>query len=127
MNALFINLSNHPSSKWSPLQLEAAMDMVDRSPVIDMVFPNIKPEMSTKEVQNLANEYIDKIKNLINEYDAEKVVLHVMGEMTFTYYIVFSFRLSPIVTCVASTTKRNVIEKNGEKISIFEFIQFRKY
>jgi hypothetical protein len=127
MNALFINLSNHPSSKWSPLQLEAAMDMVDRSPVIDMAFPNIKPEMTTKEVQNLANEYIDKIKNLINEYDAEKVVLHVMGEMTFTYHIAFSFRLSPIVTCVASTTKRNVIEKNGEKISIFEFVQFRKY
>ena len=31
------------------------------------------------------------------------------------------------INCIASTTKRNVIEKDGAKVSRFEFVKFRDY
>ena len=128
MNGLFINLSNHPSNRWSESQISSAIDMVNMGPVVDIPFPNIDPELTKEEVDNLSKEYIEKIDNLFLEYDAEKIILHVMGEMTFTYKIINHFKDSYIFTCVASTTKRNVVEKeDGTKVSVFEFVQFREY
>jgi len=125
---LFINLSNHPSSGWTPEQMNAALEMVDNAPVIDMQFPLIDPEMNTKEVQKLAKNVFIKICKLINEYDADQVILHVMGEMCFTYKIVEFSKQSNSIICVASTTKRVVSEDaNRSKVSKFEFVQFRKY
>ena len=130
MKKIFINLSNHPSNKWSSNQIATAIDMADMGPVVDVPFPNIDPEMSTDDISGLARDIFYKdILNLIAEYDADEVILHVMGEMTFTYNIinlVKNFKGENIV-CVASTTKRNVVEKNGIKTSTFEFVQFRKY
>ena len=53
--------------------------------------------------------------------------------MCFTYNVVdlaklFLKKELKNIICIASTTKRNVIEKeDGTKISIFEFVQFREY
>jgi len=46
--------------------------------------------------------------------------------MTFTFSLVKRLLGNDIV-CIASTTKRNVIERDGKKISIFKFVKFRKY
>lgn len=127
MNALFINISNHPSSKWDVKQIDAALAMVNNGPIIDMPFPNIDPNMSSSDVIDLADNYFSKILNLIHEYEADYVVFHVMGEMTFTYNLVKLLNENGY-HCYASTTKRNVVEKeDGTKISVFEFIQFREY
>ena len=64
MNNLFINLSNHPSSKWSAKQIDAALKLSDNGPIIDMPFPNIDPEMSSDEINALSDEYVAKIINL---------------------------------------------------------------
>jgi len=126
MNNLFINLSNHSSNKWSPTQINAALNMVNNGPIIDMPFPNIDPNMSSSDVIDLAIEYRSKIINLIDEYEADYVVFHIMGEMTFTFNLV-NFLKDNGYHCYASTTKRNVIEKDGVKTSVFEFVKFREY
>jgi len=46
--------------------------------------------------------------------------------MTFTYMMVN--RLQALkMDCVATTSERIVTEQDGKKISIFNFVQFRKY
>ena len=126
MNAIFINLSNHPSSKWDVKQITAALKMVDNGPIIDVTFPSIEPELEYSDVIDLAKDYFTKVTNLINEYEVDYVVFHIMGEMTFTYNLVKILNDNGY-HCYASTTKRNVVEKDGVKTSVFEFVQFRKY
>ena len=105
---LFINLSNHPSSKWSPKQIETALSISDNGPIIDIDFPNIDPNMTDMDVRKLASKYLKQILDLIEEYEVDNAFIHVMGEMTFTFNIVNLFMNNGYI-CYASTTKRNVI------------------
>ncbi len=116
---MFINLTNHPSLRWSGEQLKAAQQYGE---VVDISFPNIEPYFSSKDINDLADEVVESIQLL----DSHPVV-HVMGEMTFTYAVVS--RLKALgVTCVASTTERLVkMMPDGKKISEFKFVQFREY
>ena len=116
---MFINLTNHPSSGWSQDQLNAAQKFGE---IVDISFPVIEPFFSKAEVDELADITVEEIKNLDNN-----PVIHVMGEMTFTYAIVARLKTRGI-TCVASTTERLVkMMPNGKKISEFKFVQFREY
>ena len=116
---MFINLSNHPSSGWSLEQLKAAKKYGE---VIDLAFPNIEPSFTSKDV----NELADVTAEGILEIDAHAVV-HIMGEMTYTYAVVSRLK-SKGITCLASTTERNTIMMpNGTKVSDFKFVQFREY
>jgi hypothetical protein len=131
MSKLFINFSNHPSEKWSDKQFNTALDMVDNGSIIDVPFPNVDPEMTTEDIIALAKDMFYKnIMDVIAECDfPDYIILHVMGEMSFTYNfvnIVKNFK-GENIDCVVSTTKRNVVEKDGVKTSVFEFVQFRKY
>jgi len=116
---MFINLTNHPSDTWSNEQLRAAHCFGE---IIDLPFPIIEPVFSKAEVDELADITVDGITDL----DSDSVV-HVMGEMTFTYAVVERLKARGIV-CVASTTERLVkMTTDGKKISEFKFIQFREY
>ena len=119
---MFINLSNHPSAKWSEEQLKAALRYGD---VVDLAFPEIQPDQSTAEVHALAETYISQIVGR----GADVSVVHVMGEMTFTYHVVS--RLKALgVKCVASTTERKPLTvelPDGTIIKKFKFVQFREY
>lgn len=116
---MFINLTNHPSSGWSQEQLNAAREYGE---IVDIFFPVIEPFFTKAEVDELADITVEEIKNLDNN-----PVVHVMGEMTFTYAIVERLKARSI-SCVASTTERNTImTPDGKKISEFKFVQFREY
>ena len=71
----------------------------------------------------LAENTMEEI--LLKARDAD-VTVHVMGEMTFTYYLVSLLKAKGI-TCVASTTERIIEEKDGMKTSLFKFVKFREY
>lgn len=114
---MLLNLSNHPSTLWQAAQKEAAKGYGEIS---DMPFPKIAPEATATEIQSLAQEYADKIMNL------QPKAVHVMGEMTFTFTLVHRL-LKANILCIASTTNRTVTEKNGEKVSVFQFVHFRPY
>lgn len=116
---MFINLSNHPSGSWSEEQLAAAHLYGE---IMDIPFPNIEPSFTTSMVNDLADITVGTITAL-----GKDIVVHVMGEMTFTYAVVSRLKAQGI-KCIASTTERNIImASNGQKISEFRFVQFREY
>ena len=116
---MFINLTNHPSSGWSEEQLKAAQQYGE---IVDISFPNIEPFFTSEVIHELADAAVKEIKI----QDAHPVV-HVMGEMTFTYAIVSRLKALGI-TCMASTTERLIkMMPDGKKISEFKFVQFREY
>lgn len=119
---MFINLTNHPSSGWSEEQLKAAQKYSNR--ILDMKFPDIKPEYSTEIVKKFAGVIVGIITTTCK---SEKPVVHIMGEMTYTYHVV-SLLKEQGITCVASTTERIVkMMPDGKKVSEFKFVQFREY
>ena len=79
---MLINLSNHPSQYWDNKQLEAAKEYGE---VVDLPFPAIAPDASERELLSLAIEFVQKILSLGNN---SQIVVHIMGEMTFTFMVV---------------------------------------
>jgi hypothetical protein len=119
---MFINLSNHHSSKWSQKQLDEAQKS---GMVTDVPFPQIDPYSSMEEVEALAKSFWGIIINMIdNDGLRQYGVVHLMGEQSFCFALTQLLIASEIPVCV-STTQRVAVVENGEKISKFEFVQFR--
>lgn len=120
---MFVNISNHHSSKWSEEQRRAAMELGGE--IVDIPFPNVPPAAGEGDLMDLSDALISKIKTL--EECEDVVVVHVMGEAGLTYRVVNDIYLDFKITCVYSTTERIVEEKDGQKISTFKFVKFRSY
>lgn len=127
---IFINHSNHPSNKWTQEQLDAAKDYCRvfnpnaEVEIIDVPFPNIDPDDSNIAVAHQAIRQAQEFEKLSLNH---RVILHVMGEMTYTYNIVKACTDMGIV-CIASTTERiNAENPDGSKTVQFKFCQFRQY
>lgn len=119
---VFINLSNHPSSEWSPKQLAAAKSYED---IIDIQFPNIKPDADADDIDSIADSICTQLMTIKSNYG--DIVLHIMGEMTLTYAIIRKLDGTGI-RCLASTSERNTkINPDGSKTSYFDFVRFREY
>lgn len=128
---MFINLSNHPSGKWSSEQHAAALalsrelnkEQYPDGEIKDIQFPNIPPDASTQDVYSLAEAYYQQITNNI----APLTPMHIMGEMTFTCTLIAMLQKGGF-RCVAATSQRNTIENaDGSKTIVFNFVQFRDY
>lgn len=115
---MLINLSNHPSNKWSTKQLETAITLY--KVVTDIPFPHIDPSASLDEVSMLVDDYISKVKAM------PPATIHIMGELTFTHIFVRECERIGIM-CIAATTNRMVEEVEGRKVVTFDFVQFRSY
>jgi len=116
---MLLNISNHPSAAWSINQKQTAETLYGS--VIDMPFPNIPSQYSTKEVATLVAEYKEKVLVLAPQ------AVHLMGEMTFTCALVRAIQKEGI-TCIASTSERTVVDEgDGKKTVIFNFVRFREY
>lgn len=119
---VFVNLSNHPSADWSEEQKKAALAY---GGIIDVPFPSVPSSCSDKAMQKLADKAVGAVGKAA--YPAREVTVHVMGEMTLTYRIVNKLKARGI-RCLASTSDRVANDLgNGEKISQFHFVEFRKY
>lgn len=128
---MLINLTNHPLSKWSEEQKQVAIE--EYGYIEDLPFPQIAPEADETEIADLAKEFTAKCKiqfeqaNIPVSKQAYNEAVHIMGEMTFTYQMV-KLLSAQNIKCIASTTKREAIEKpDGTKISVFQFVKFRTY
>lgn len=118
---LLINLSNHPSSKWSEEQLASAMEY---GKCIDIPFPNVDPFADEHVISELADTKIAEILTLAKD---NTVTVHIMGEMCLTFQIVSKLNEYGI-KCISSTTYR-VAETlpDGSKRIEFHFKRFREY
>jgi hypothetical protein len=119
---MLINLSNHPSTSWQPLQLEAAAAYGE---IVDLPFPVISPDWDTAKVETVAREYSDKYKQLLYDKSKQSAV-HLAGEPVFCFLLA-QLLLKENVICLTSTTERIVVEENSTKISEFRFGRFREY
>lgn len=113
---LFINLSNHPSPKWSFDQITA----VGNATIIDIEFPNIDPNWYTSDVYEKANTMATTIYNRIKKLGLTElnVTVLVQGEMTLTFALV----------TVLKSWGFDVVSATSERIvDDFHFIKFRRY
>lgn len=119
---MLINLTNHPSSKWSSVQMKAAKTYYGE--VVDYTFPIVSSTASKSDISIMAETIVEEIVNL---YGRKNIAIHVMGELTLCYNLIRKFAEQDIL-CVASTTDRVVTEhSDGSKTSTFKFVQFREY
>ena len=116
---MLINLSNHPLCNWTPEQKALAEERY--STIIDMPFPAIDPYANEASLKEFAQTYIDNILAM------KPSAVHIMGELTFTFYLVKQLHAKGIC-CIASTTARIVTEKDHlTKTTTFQFASFRPY
>ncbi len=119
---LLVNLSNHPYKDWSEDQKKAAEKYGE---VQDMAFPEIDPAMKIDKIKKeIAAAQIDEIKNMCKE---RRVTVHIMGEMSYTFYVVSQLKAFGIL-CICSTSERDTEDLGGgEKKVTFHFKRFRDY
>lgn len=118
----FINVSNHPSSKWSSAQVQAALALAEN--IIDVPFPNVPSTASTEDVKALAAEVAAKVPETAS-------IALVQGEMTLTVSLVRQLQARGINVVAACSERRSVETVNPDgsvtKTAVFEFVQFRSY
>jgi len=106
-------ISNHPVDKWSDEQ-KAGWDVIDYIP-----FPNISPTMSKNDVIDIADDLVERISQEFPEH-----TVTIQGEFSLTCAVVSRLSNSGKEP-VFPTTERKVVEKDGMKTSIFEFVKWR--
>ncbi len=121
---MLINLSNHPLEKWQKNQTETAKKLYGT--LRDLPFPQINPNWDEDKVEEYAKLYFDEILAILESSSEPANAVHVMGELTFTFNLVTKL-LKRNIECVASTTERQTTEDNNSKLSVFNFVKFRKY
>ena len=117
---VFINYSNHQSSLWSDSQLKEAQKY---GTIIDVPFASVPPDADEKQIC----VFVDETISTIIKTHLPPSTIHIMGEMTLTYALVKELKALGY-TCLASTTERKaMINEDGDKVTHFEFVKFRKY
>jgi len=120
--ATFVNLSNHPSCRWSGAQLAAA-EALGR--IVDIPFPAIDPAATTEDVSNLAQEMLQQLLAL------DAAVVMVQGEYTFTYQMIRLLEARGIRAVAAGSRRitREETDETGKSIKTSEFLfeGFRDY
>jgi hypothetical protein len=122
---MFINVSNHPASRWSQDQIEAAQ--VLGGDIRDFPFPNVPADASSADVLDLSRDLVEDIFYEIGAGQGDVVM--VQGEFSLTIATVERLR-SYGIQCVVACSEREVVETvvDGEtkKTSVFRFRRFRE-
>ena len=117
---MFVNISNHPSPKWGPEQLAAAVAL--GGTVRDIAFPNVPPAADFAAVDLLADSLIEGIS-------AGDVVM-VQGEAALCFAATRKLLAKGARVVVASTERRSVETTNPDgtvtKTAVFGFVIFRE-
>lgn len=117
MRSLFINFTNHPSDKWGLKQRKEAEKYGE---IIDIPFPAISALAKEKDIQNLAEKYVD----LISRFEPRAVLCQ--GEFCLAYQVISGLKKRGIVV-LAACSERYIKEISNKKEVSFVFEQFRMY
>lgn len=122
---MFINLSNHPSSRWDIKQLEAAFALTSDNKIKDVQFPAVPATATTYDVLTIA----DGLHHTVMASHPEAVMI--AGEFTLAYTMIeLCLRAGLKVVAACSERRTNeVLNEDGSttKTAIFEFVQFREF
>ena len=127
---MFINLTNHPSDRWSEKQINAAKEL--GLEIKDIKFPNIPSNATEADVFALAKNYYDIVVNEFNNDKAPEEYFAVLlqGEMTFCYRLasmLSDLHINVYAACSERVVTEKVVGGKTMKTSEFEFVKFRKY
>ena len=114
---IFVNFTNHPSMNWGDAQLNAALEY---GWVVDVAFPMVDEGGNTAYIEELANEYLDKIMSY------HPVAVLCQGEFCLAFKVISRLKECGIPV-MAACSKRMVKEKGSIKEVEFCFCQFREY
>lgn len=121
-SAGFINLSNHPSSRWTAHQLDCAQEY---GRVIDLPFPPIDPYCSSGEIDEIVDQYYQRIMTY------RKPVVMLQGEYVFTYRLTCRLKAADIKVLAGCSERRTIEYTDNEGMtarrSEFEFVMFKEY
>lgn len=120
---MLINLSNHPSEKWTAEQINASAEFGN---IVDISFPLVDPKAGKSGIVSLASRYKEEVVSMISNSQHGRNAVHIMGELTFCYTLVYLLQQAGI-TCLASTTERIVTQIGNAKTAEFNFCRFREY
>lgn len=118
---MFINFTNHGSSRWSEVQLKKALEY---GSIVDIPFPRVEPNCTRETIQNMADSYAAQI------IDMKPDCVLCQGEFCLCVAVIERLKAKNIKV-VAACSKREaeeiVTEHETKKISRFAFVQFREY
>lgn len=117
---LTINVSNHPSSGWSESQRGSDI-------IIDVPFPQIPPDETPEGIQDIVENTLTSVLELIYDAPAHRSTrVFVAGEQVVSFALVNRLHQEGI-SVVSATTERIVEERDGKKISVFRFVEWRRF
>lgn len=119
--SVLINVSNHPSDKWSVEQKDGFNEIMDIS------FLNVDPNWDTfvdidERVLSFGQTIFDRVCELKD--NNFKVFVFIAGEQTFATGLITLLHFNR-VNIIVPTTERIVEEKDGKKIVTFNFVKWR--
>lgn len=118
---MFVNFTNHPSSRWGKEQLEASAPYGE---IIDIPFPQIDPEASAEEITEKAERYAELILSRKPDF------VLCQGEFCMAYHVIRLLKEKGIPVG-AACSERRVQEKVGaagtEKTVLYRFVKYREY
>jgi len=124
---IVVNLSNHTSDKWSYEQRDALFGIatgysrnIDFQ-IIDIPFPSVSYNADTEKVIEIGK----KILQQIGKWGFKYIIIQ--GELTLTYFLVNEFLKLNKIPIIATRKRVTIKKENGEKISVFKFVRFRRY
>lgn len=119
MNKVLINVSNHPSEKWSAAQRAAW------TTIIDVAFPNVPATASALDVAVMAEELREQIGRLMCVmYDEDEFPnLMIQGEFTLVNLLTRTFNRCLYWT--PSSDRASSELPDGKKVSTFVFKGWR--
>lgn len=122
---MFINLSNHQSSKWSSAQLESAFALTSDNHIQDIPFPVVPSTATTTDILTIA----DGLHHIVMKNKPEAIMI--AGEFTLAYTLIelcLRAGIKVVAACSDRRTKETVNEDGTvTKITVFEFVQFREF
>lgn len=123
---MFINISNHSSSKWSEQQLAAAKKLGGE--IADFALPNIPPTASQAEVRRMAKAIAaDAIGSVPLGESATAMVAGPLGFCRAAVKVLENAGIPCVEACSERSTSETVLpDGSTRKVTNFHFVQFRE-
>ena len=123
---MFINISNHASSKWSTQQLANAEAIGGE--IADFALPNIPPQATSEEVSRMAKAIVaDAIGSVPVGETATAMVAGPFGFCRAAVKVLEKAGITCVEACSERSTSEQVLpDGSTRKVVTFQFVQFRK-
>lgn len=121
---IIINVSNHPSSKWSKEQVDACNGAV----ILDCAFPNINEKATAYEMDAACYGFADWLTSTVHGVDKAHVHFMVAGEQGAHFRIVGFLKMADFSVIQATSSRNTVVSEDGKtKTVTFNFGILREY